>query len=126
MPKFSSDSDRYNGWQNYATWGCSLILGNDLATDEMVGEIVAETRDEKYRHVVVADRLKDLVDEMSRWPTADDGRWSNPLGREMNHMAEQMISAGLAEVDWDEIASHAIAADDERLAHEAGARLARA
>lgn len=96
----------YNGWTNYATWGIPLVLDNDPGTHEMRLTLVQETRGEEYRTVAVADRLKDLTGLLIY---GDDDLI--PEVR-MSDMARQVIGAGLAEVNWDEIASHYIEEDD--------------
>lgn len=107
----SSDEQGYNGWANYATWGVALVLDNEESS---------------YRHVratlegIRADAFKEQG-QPDEWTEADSTRYrfaeflkgyveelcgleSHPAGGKPSLMARQVIQAGLAEVDWDEIA----------------------
>lgn len=100
--------ETYNGWANYATWGIPLVLDNDQGTYEMCREIVRRTRDEEYRTVALADQIKDFTEQLIY------GNDELMAEDQLSVMAQQMIGAGLAEVDWDEIAQHYIEEDDGR------------
>lgn len=107
--------DRYNGWKNYATWGVALVIDNDEGTYTQVRERVSEMRADIETHNNVlngiwtaeqalkfdlADYLKDFTEELCGLGGGDYGL------PEPSMMAQQVIGAGLAEVDWDEIADH--------------------
>ena len=87
----------YNGWSNYATWGVALVLGNDQGVDEMVREM-GTASDPDWRY---ADQIRDLVESMCEVP---DSPTSPGEGIFYPLMARQIIQAGLADVDWVEIA----------------------
>lgn len=106
----------YNGWTNYATWGVALVLDNDEGTytivRERVAEIVAAAADhhnvpeiwtaEKAALFDVADFVKDFTEELC-------GLGGEEYGLpEPSMMASQVIGAGLAAVDWEEIAGHLV------------------
>jgi hypothetical protein len=109
-----TEAQRYNGWTNYATWGVALVLDNDEGTYNYVRERIEAIREEAAESSQVlagiwtaeqaarfnaADFLKDYVEELCHLES-DDGP---------TLMARQVIQAGLAEVDWDEIADHVLA-----------------
>lgn len=101
-------SSTYNGWTNYATWGVALVLDNDRGTYEAVREMAAESkasamakseeRGSHYAALDLADRLKDFTEELCGLEGDEYG------APEPSLMAKQVIQAGLAEVNWDEIA----------------------
>ena len=110
----ATEDQTYNGWKNYATWGVALVLDNDEGTYNMVRERVQELKDEAPDHRNVpdiwtkeeavrfdlADYLKDFTEELC-------GLGGEAYGLpEPSMMAMQVIQAGLADVDWDEVASH--------------------
>jgi hypothetical protein len=92
----------YNGWKNYATWGVALILDNDEGTYNEVNEMVETLRENepdalKYR---LADQIKDYTEMLCG---LGDNDYELP---EPSQMAQQLLSAALSDVDWDEIADH--------------------
>ena len=104
----------YNGWTNYATWGVKLVLDNDYGLYTEVREYVAELRrnidsDSNVLQGIwsksdaarfrLADWVKDYTEELC-------GLESDGLDTASELMTRQVISAGLAEVDWDEIAAN--------------------
>jgi hypothetical protein len=111
------DESGYNGWKNYATWGVALVLDNDQGTysrcrayaEAFVNEAQAPDppkqvadgiwSEEQYVEFSLEDFLKDYVEELCGLEA--DGDDSAPT-----LMARQVISAGLAEVDWREIAQN--------------------
>lgn len=110
-----TDTDTtYNGWVNYATWGVALVLSNDEGTYSYVNERLAEIKEEAPDHRNVpdiwseqdairfelADFLKDYTEELC-------GLGGEAYGLpEPSMMASQVIAAGLADVDWQEIADN--------------------
>jgi hypothetical protein len=98
-------TETYNGWTNYATWGVALVLDNDEGTYNAVREHIAMERgtDESEDYVMptdedavryrLADWLKDFTEELCGLESED-----------LSFMARQVLQAGLADVDWDEIA----------------------
>jgi hypothetical protein len=99
----------YNGWKNYATWGVALVLDNDegtylhvrellegIAADAPLGDPVVSRED--YIRYTLADRIKDYTEDLC-------GLEDEP-GPSL--MARQVIQAGLAEVEWADIASHVL------------------
>lgn len=106
---------RYNGWANYATWGVALVLDNDEGTYNYVKDLARQLQDEiesghpnvpeiwtaeRALRFELADRLKDFTEELC-------GLEGEELGiPEPSLMAKQVLQAGLADVDWDEIAEH--------------------
>lgn len=108
----------YQGWKNYATWGVALVLDNDEGTYNEVHEQVTLLRDAADSDPNVTqgiwtaadcvrfrleDWLKDYVEELCGL----DGDLGIP---EPTLMARQVLHAGLAEVDWTEVANHYIEA----------------
>lgn len=99
----------YNGWSNYETWNVALWLDNDQGTYNYVRELATEARAESAEHQdrydtrtpegLLADRLKDLVEEGS--PLADDAS-----------MYSDLLGAAISEVDWHEIATHYVEEDE--------------
>lgn len=86
----------YNGWSNYATWGCKLILDNDQYCYDVVHEMAhAVSRDDEGRWKL-QDDIRDFVEELcglegNAAPTPSD-------------MARQLLSAAICDVNWREIA----------------------
>jgi hypothetical protein len=105
-----TEDTTYNGWKNYATWGVALVLDSDAGTYNYVREKVAEIKADAPDHrnvpdlwtaeeaarFEVADFLKDYTEELCGFGGV----------HRLNTMAHQVIGAGLADVDWDEIASN--------------------
>jgi hypothetical protein len=108
-----TESKGYNGWTNYATWGVALVLDNDEGTYSRVREILGEIKtdaprdatgsiwgeDAAYVRGTFTDALKGYVEELC-YP--DEG------GDDLNLMQRQVMQAGLAEVNWREIADNII------------------
>lgn len=101
----TQQDQRYNGWTNYATWGVALVLDNDQGTYGYVRERAEEAKDEAERrfqgrpHVtasLLADAIKDFTEELCELGDSADPTM----------MARQVIMAGLAEVNWREIAEN--------------------
>lgn len=108
-------TETYNGWTNYATWGVALVLDNDETTYNEVRETARAYRDgadlhdnvtagiwtaEEAVRYELADWIKDYTERL-----CDDTHLRVP-GRSL--MASQVIQAGLAEVNWDEIARNVL------------------
>lgn len=113
----------YNGWTNYATWGVALVLDNDEGTYNEVNERAASlsrnvdlhpnvmsgiwSREDAIRFDL-AEHVKDFTEELC-------GLGGEAYGLpEPSMMAQQVIAAGLADVDWQEIADHYLSALAER------------
>lgn len=100
--------ETYQGWKNYATWGVALVLDNDRAHYETV----TQRRDQLRQGVDSHSNVKLgiwSVQEALRFELADFIKLLTEALCEtdnMSLMASQVIQAGLAEVDWDEIAIH--------------------
>ncbi len=93
--------ETYNGWTNYATWGVALVLNNDESTYNAVRAQAHEIRSTNDRpDLDLADWVKDFTEEL--------------CGLEEEHedyltpMARQVLAAGLAKVDWHEIAENVL------------------
>jgi hypothetical protein len=111
----------YNGWTNYATWGVALVLGNDEGTYNESRDRARELKDDAPNHRNVpeiwtaeqaakfelVDWLKDYVEELCGVGSREMDEISPSM------MAHQVISAGLADVDWDEIAANILSELDE-------------
>lgn len=112
MTEATEKDTTYNGWTNYATWGVALVLDNDEGSYNYVRERTNEFKTQALEHRNVpeiwtaeeaaryelADFLKDYTEELC-------GLGGEAYGLpEPSLMAMQVIQAGLANVDWDEIA----------------------
>lgn len=100
-----SDDQTYNGWTNYATWGCALVFSNDPYTQDRCEELTARALESDYPFVRLEDDLRDFASELAR----PDGFPDLP------DMASQLLAAGMSEVNFREIAEHYIA--DYRAEH---------
>ena len=80
----------YQGWTNYATWGVALILDNDQGTQEHRQELTRVAARQGHPRSFLAASLREYVDELA-------------YTVELSDMAAQMLGAGLAEVDWDDL-----------------------
>lgn len=109
----TADEQGYNGWKNYATWGVALVLSNDYGTyTETREQAAAFKASAPHRCNVTAgiwtaeqaavfgleDWLKDYTAILCGFESCDDGT------REPSMMAMQVMQAGLAEVEWADIA----------------------
>jgi len=90
--------NKYNGWQNYATWRINLELFNDYN----FAEEVLESEDNKWRPDV--DFLKDLVEN---WVFENH---SGDLG-----LVEDYARAFLVDVNYHEILEHILEEIDDEL-----------
>tara|TARA_R100000781_G_scaffold107777_1_gene72113 strand:+ start:324 stop:623 length:300 start_codon:yes stop_codon:yes gene_type:complete len=90
--------NKYNGWQNYATWRINLELFNDYN----FAEDVLESEDNKWRPDV--DFLKDLVEN---WVFENH---SGDLG-----LVEDYARAFLVDVNYHEILEHILEEIDNEL-----------
>jgi hypothetical protein len=112
--------ETYNGWTNYATWGVKLVLDNDEGTYNHVRTTVEAIRkqapeassvrdgiwdEDQFVKYTTADFLKDLTEELCDVPDCHT-KWSE--GTRSALMARQVIQAGLAEVNWEEIAANVL------------------
>jgi hypothetical protein len=104
----------YNGWSNYATWGVALVLDNDEGTYPQVREMARDCRDAACEHPNVSGHIWDL-EQAERFLFADQLKdyveslcgLDDDLGvTEPTMMAKQVLQAGLADVDWQEIADN--------------------
>lgn len=117
-------TETYNGWKNYATWGVKLVLDNDEGTYLEVREMTrAAIEDapadpnvpdiwtaEQAARFNLADSIKDYTEELC-------GLGGEAYGLpELPMMAQQVIGAGLAEVDWQEIADALVRDEQEQAA----------
>lgn len=104
--------ERYNGWTNYATWGVALVLDNDEGTYSYVRERLAELSEEADddgrlpNGVELRYELADWLEDYTERLCGLEGDFDMP---EPSLMARQVLQAGLAEVNWDEIALSLIA-----------------
>ncbi len=90
--------NKYNGWQNYATWRINLEIFNDYN----FAEDVLESEDNKWRPDV--DFLKDLVEN---WVFENH---SGDLG-----LVEDYARAFLVDVNYHEILEHILEEIDNEL-----------
>lgn len=105
-------TETYNGWTNYATWGVALVLDNDEGTYNEVRERIDRIKEDAPDHRNVPEIWS--AEDAARFEAAD---FLKDYAEELCHlesnegptlMARQVIQAGLAEVDWDEIANHVL------------------
>lgn len=91
---------KYNGWTNYETWNAALWMGNDLDEywREQAKEFYAEasaddtfTRKENASRAL-SERMKDEHEEALASLNMD------------NSFFADVLNAGVASVNWDEIA----------------------
>ncbi len=121
----TNEDNRYNGWTNYATWGVALVLSNDHSVYTETREQAAAFKSaapaqsqvidgiwtaEQCAKFGLHDWLKDYTEQLCGLERDDDA-----LSRiSPSMMAHQVISAGLADVDWSEIAANILSElDDE-------------
>ena len=98
----ATKDETYNGWTNYETWGCALILGGDQGLEEMVREKVGELRedDPEYLNVRLEDYLKELTETL-----CGIGYESEDYGiPEPSMMAKQLLA--IHRIDFREIVGH--------------------
>lgn len=115
MGTMTEKDKTYNGWTNYATWGVALVLDNDRGTYERAHELAEmvqrdapasrQVKDgiwtaEQYARFELADLLKDYTEELCGLDGGDEDYPEPTL------MARQVIAAGLADVNWEEVAEH--------------------
>lgn len=94
--------ETYNGWTNYETWGCALILSNDQGLDEMIRERVEELREEDDDFRGTLGALIDYIGELTE-TLCGIGAESEDFGiPEPSMMASQLLNLG--RVDFREIA----------------------
>jgi hypothetical protein len=112
-----ADTQTYNGWTNYETWGVALILDNDYGTYMLVQETARDIRnnavlDDNVRSGIwtvyeaakfrLADWLKDFTETL-----CGIGSESEDLGiPEPSMMASQLLGGAISDVDFDSIADH--------------------
>lgn len=94
----------YNGWTNYETWGCALIIDNDEGTYSMARDRAEEIREDYEeqgeRVAVLADWLSDLTDTLCG--LSDESQdWGIA---EPSMMAQQLLNLGA--IDFREIAEN--------------------
>lgn len=109
----TAQTDTYNGWTNYETWGCSLILDNDEGTyrevRERAAEILREVQDdtnvvayiwteEEAATSRLEDWLKDYTEELCG--LEDDS---------LTMMARQLLGGAIGSVNFREIAESILA-----------------
>ena len=88
---YKREGQGYNGWVNYETWCVNLWLTNEQGTYFAMREMAKEAGDE----YAAAGVIKEWVEEMN--PLADDAT-----------MFSDMLNAALREVNWNDIARHAL------------------
>ena len=104
-----TEDTTYQGWANYATWGVALILNNEEALYAEIRvtaqdyndpeNISSQEKDGIWTHEeAVRYQLEDYIKEMVGELCENDAL------NALNLMQQQVISAGLAEVDFAEIA----------------------
>ena len=99
-------NERYNGWKNYNTWSVHLWLTNEEASQRCWEQMAREARhapsceqvedgtwSEEGAKFVLADWLKEALEEQAFEAVPGGTLWSDLLGSAMQ------------EVDWDEIAA---------------------
>lgn len=90
----------YNGWTNFATWGCKLILDNDCGLYDQTQEMAREAakiggRESVYKLEV---ELREFVGELCGLESPGE------YATEPSDMAKQLLGAAMCEVNWREIA----------------------
>jgi hypothetical protein len=110
--------ETYNGWTNYATWGVALVLDNDEGTYNEVREQVADLKtqvagiDDATSNIGTADeQLNYLLSEWLKDFTEELCGLEDSSEQGLSMMARQVLQAGLAEVNWDEIADNILSED---------------
>jgi hypothetical protein len=100
-----SEDTTYNGWKNYETWAVGLYLdgnydgpGTYYETIERVRS--AEPTEESGRRYLVADILRDWVEENVQPHSYDDDH-PNP---QLHPLVSDLLGASLSSVDWYELA----------------------
>lgn len=88
----------YNGWKNYETWAVGLWIDNEEGSyneaeemAERAKEEAAEERGDRTARGILADMLKDWLEE--GMPEVE-GLWAD------------LLNAAFGEVDWYEVAEH--------------------
>lgn len=89
-------NDKYNGWTNRATWLVQLWLDNEQGTQVALYDIARSNRESLAN---TADGIKDYIEE---------------LLPELDGFAADLMSVAIGEVNWSEIAEHAIENLDEQ------------
>ena len=87
-----AEEEKYNGWENYATWAVNLWLSNDEGLYRNVCGIVEDAEDEAEAE----ERIKGYVEELEELSKEKEA------GDELKSMFEDIGSMG--RVDWGEIA----------------------
>ena len=98
----------YNGWTNYETWGCSLVLDNDEGSYNYAREMAETFKREAGEHPNVESGLW-TKDEAATFTLEDwlKGYTETLCGLEgdsLPMMARQLLSGAIDSVDFREIA----------------------
>jgi len=102
----TTQTDTYNGWTNYETWGVALWLSNDEGTYNLVREMAGEARESDrattgYMGADAASVLADALEDMVKTNAPDMGA----------SMYADLLGAALSEVNWYEIAQNILSED---------------
>ena len=105
-------STTYNGWTNYATWRVNLEICDDYISsrlNDIIDEIERGSSPDKFDNVSTwADELSEIVDEaLTNYGELTDG------------IALDYARSFVNDVNFYEIAQHAVDELTERLAYEA-------
>lgn len=97
--------EKYQGWDNYQTWSVALIINNEEGSYEEALQLARRLRHkEDYER---ADAFKEWVEQYLPWEAEEEFMprsercWDKyPL----RHLWQQLLTAALGQVDWQEIA----------------------
>jgi hypothetical protein len=92
----------YNGWTNYETWLANLWIDNDQGSQEYWQERAADCCQQSGDAEDAADMLAGELES-----DADERAEQVPAG-----FMQDMVNAGLREIDWQSIAEHIISDSD--------------
>lgn len=89
------NTKQYNGWTNYETWLVQLWIDTEEWSHSSFRSMVKNVHEEFQTVSEVSDSAKEWVE-------------NNMVGEFQNGFVADLIGAALAEVNWFEIAEHAI------------------
>ena len=103
MGILKSNEKGYQGWSNYETWATKLWMDNDKASydhwHEITRDVMRRPKDERTDEGVLADRLKDEIEEGAPEIKAS--------------MYSDLLNSAISNIDFYEIAESLIADEKE-------------
>lgn len=101
--KFRDKGEGYQGWSNYETWVTKLWMDNDKASydywRDATRDVMGRPKDERTDAGVLADRLKDEIEEGAPEIKAS--------------MYSDLLNSAISNIDFYEIAESLIADEKE-------------